>query len=58
MKEIGAAIISVLLAIIGVAIIAVIVGGNSQTATVLKSGGKFFSGLLNSAFAIPGSVNL
>lgn len=44
-------IVTVLMAIIGVAIIAVLVSPAAQTATVLKAGGSSFSGILAAAEA-------
>ena len=40
---------AVAVAIVGVAIISVLVGGNSQTANVIKSAGTAFSGVLKAA---------
>jgi hypothetical protein len=48
-ENIVSSIVTVLLAIIGVAIIAVLVSGRSQTAQVVTSGGSAFSGILNAA---------
>jgi hypothetical protein len=42
-------LISIITAIIGVAIIAVIVGKNAQTASVLTAGGNALSGILKTA---------
>ena len=44
-------VVTVLTAIIGVAIIAVLVSSKSQTASVLQAGGGAFSGILNSALS-------
>lgn len=44
-------IVSILTAIIGVAIIAVLVSNKSQTATVLSSGGSVFSQILGTAIS-------
>jgi PRD1 phage membrane DNA delivery len=48
---IGSAIVSILLAIIGVAIIAVLVSKQAQTAQVLSAGGQAFSGVLGAALS-------
>jgi len=42
-------IVSILTAIIGVAIIAVLVSRNTETANVLTAGGKAFSSILSAA---------
>lgn len=42
-------IVTVLMAIIGVAIIAVLVSKNAQTGAVLNAGGQAFSGVLGTA---------
>lgn len=44
-------VVTVLTAIIGVAIIAVLVSGNAQTSNVLMSGGRAFAGALQAAEA-------
>jgi len=44
-------VITVLTAIIGVAIIAVLVSRNANTAGVLQAGGKAFSGVLGTALS-------
>jgi hypothetical protein len=44
-------IVTVLMAIIGVAIIAVLVSRNAQTAQVLGAGGSAFSGVLGTALS-------
>jgi hypothetical protein len=44
-------IVTVLMAIIGVAIIAVLVSRNAQTGSVLTAGGNAFSGILGSALS-------
>lgn len=51
MNDIGTSIVTVLLAIIGVAIIAVLVSGSAQTSKVLSAGGSAFSGILGSALS-------
>lgn len=43
------ALVSIAVAVIGVAIIAVIVGKNSNTAGVLSSAGSAFTGILTAA---------
>lgn len=48
---IGNAIVSVLLAVIGVAIIAVLVSSQAQTANVLTAGGTAISKVLGSALS-------
>lgn len=45
------AIVTVATAIIGVAILAVLVSPQSQTANVLRSGGQAFSGVLGAALS-------
>lgn len=44
-------VVTVLMAIIGVAIIAVLVSPRSETANVLQAGGSAFSGVLGSALS-------
>lgn len=44
-------IVTVLMAIIGVAIVAVLVSANAQTAKVLQAGGTAFSGVLGTALS-------
>jgi len=44
-------VVTVATAIIGVAIIAVLVGSNAKTSTVIDSAGKAFSGALSAAEA-------
>lgn len=46
MKDVTTGVVSVLLAIVGVATIAVIVSNNAQTSNVIKAGGNAFSGSL------------
>jgi hypothetical protein len=46
----GDTLIGIILAVIGVAILAVLVSGKSDTAQVLKSAGDTFTGVLKSAF--------
>lgn len=51
LDSVGTAVVSILMAVIGVAIIAVLVSSNAQTANVLKAGGNAFSGILGSALS-------
>lgn len=51
MSQAWASIVSVLTAIIGVAIIAVLVSQRAQTGTVISAAGKAFSGALAAAEA-------
>lgn len=51
MNEITSGVVTVLLAIIGVAIIAVLVSGRAQTASVLQAGGSATAGILNAAIS-------
>ena len=51
MSEIGSTIAAVIMAIIGVAIIAVLVSQRAQTATVLQAGGTAFSSVLGQALS-------
>lgn len=44
-------VVTVLLAVIGVAIIAVLVSGRAQTANVLSAGGSAFGNVLSSALS-------
>jgi PRD1 phage membrane DNA delivery len=44
-------LVSVLMAVIGVAIIAVLISKNADTANVLKAGGMAFGGILSAATA-------
>lgn len=46
---IGSAIVSILMAVVGVAIIAVLVSKQAQTATVLNAGGTAISNVLGAA---------
>jgi hypothetical protein len=48
---VGEAIVSILMAIIGVAIIALLVSQKSQTPQVLNAGASAFSGILNTALS-------
>jgi hypothetical protein len=48
---IGTAIVSILMAIIGVAIIALLVSPSAQTGSVLQAGGSAFSGVLSTALS-------
>lgn len=50
-SDLGTALVSVLMAVIGVAIIAVLVSSNAQTAAVLNAGGNAFSGVLGTALS-------
>lgn len=49
MSEFGTGLIAVISAIIGVAIIAVLVSKNSNTDKVLTAGGNAFSGIIGAA---------
>ncbi len=49
--DFGTALTSILMAIIGVAIIAVIVSKQSATSQVLNAGGSAFSGILRTALS-------
>jgi hypothetical protein len=52
------AITQIVLAVLTVAIVAVIVGTNSQTSTVISSAGTAFSGILGTALSpVSGSSN-
>ncbi len=51
MSELGTGILTVLGAIIGVAIISVLVSNNAQTGSVIQAGGKAFSGIIGAAVA-------
>ena len=44
-----AAVVTVITAIIGIAIVAVLVSKNAQTAGVLQAGGSALSGIINAA---------
>jgi hypothetical protein len=46
----GDTLISIILAVIGVAILAILVSGKADTAQVLQSAGSTFAGVLKSAF--------
>lgn len=48
---IGSALVSVIMAIIGVAIIAVLVSKSAQTANVVSAGGTALSGVLGAALS-------
>ena len=48
-QSIITSIVSILMAVVGVAIIAVIVSKNAQTGSVLQAGGTAFSSILNAA---------
>jgi hypothetical protein len=50
-SEITSGVVTVLLAIIGVAIIAVLVSGRAQTASVLQAGGQATGNILNAAIS-------
>lgn len=55
---VGTALVSILMAIIGVAIIALLLSPNAQTANVLSAGGSAFSGVLNTALSpVTGGVS-
>lgn len=49
--EFATSIVTVLMAIIGVAIVAVLISPKAQTANVLTSGGQAFSNILNAAIS-------
>lgn len=49
MGDFGKAIVTILTAVIGVAIIATLVSSRSNTAGVIAAGGNAFSSILNSA---------
>lgn len=51
-------IVAVLMAIIGIAIVAVLVSKQANTASVLTAGGGAFSGILKTALAPVSSSNL
>ena len=51
MNKIGEQIAAIFAAVIGVAILAVIVSKNAQTAGVLQAGGSAFAAILNAAEA-------
>lgn len=51
MKDFGSGIVEVVLAIIGIAFIAVIVGRRSQTASIITSAGNALSTVLKQATA-------
>ena len=51
MNEIGSAITSIIMAVIGVAIIATLVSSQAQTANVLSAGGTAISRVLGSALS-------
>lgn len=51
MSDITSSIVTVLLAIIGVAIIAVLVSGRAQTVGVLQAGGQAVGGVLTAALS-------
>ena len=48
---IGSAVVGILMAVIGVAVIAVIISSKAQTASVLQAGGNAFSTVLGSALS-------
>lgn len=48
-KDLIGGLVSIALAVVGIAIVAVIVGKNSQTAQVLQTGGSAFSSILKAA---------
>jgi PRD1 phage membrane DNA delivery len=51
MSDIASSAVTILLAIIGVALIAVLVSKNANTGDVLTSGGSALSGLLSTAIS-------
>lgn len=51
MSEVGSAITSIIMAVIGVAIIATLVSQRAQTANVLSAGGTAISKVLGSALS-------
>jgi uncharacterized membrane protein YjjP (DUF1212 family) len=51
MGEWGSAAVSVLAAIIGLAIVAVVVSKNAQTSSVIQAGGSALSGIIGAAVA-------
>lgn len=51
MKNLGDTVVTVLVAIIGLATVAVIVGRNARTSEVITSAGKAFSDALKAAVA-------
>lgn len=51
MNNIGGSVVAVIAAIIGLAIVAVIVSRNAQTPQVLKSAGDALSGVIRAAVA-------
>lgn len=50
-------IVGILTAVIGVAIVAALVGKNSQTSSVISSAGQAFSGILGTALSPVGGAN-
>ena len=56
----GAAIVGVFMAIIGVAVIAVLVSNNSNTSNVISGAGSSFSNVLSTALSpvASGGINL
>lgn len=51
MSEVGSALTSIIMAVIGVAIIAVLVSQKAQTAGVLQAGGTAISNVLGAALS-------
>lgn len=51
MNQLWSGVVAVLMAIIGVAILAVLVSKNANTTGVLKAGGQAFSGALGTALS-------
>ena len=49
MGDLGSSVVTVLLAVIGVAVVAVLVSKNANTSGVLNAGGSAFSGILGAA---------
>lgn len=56
MGNVTSAAIAVVAGIIGLAIVAVLVGRNSQTSSVIQSGGSALAGIINAAVS-PVSAN-
>lgn len=51
MNEVWGGVVTIAMAIVGVAILAVLVGGNSQTVGVINAAGRAFGNALNAAEA-------
>lgn len=59
LDAVGSSIVSVLMAIIGVAIIAVLVSRQAQTSSVISAGGSAFSQILGAAISpVNGGVGI